>query len=183
MVGIAPGMYLKQIVPDRALRLELLTVLYLCYWRWPTSKLLAHIAPAPGEFLRAGPEGRADMLQRALRRVEGELRDFQVVSDVLDRRVTLMRRGEAMLLANCARRLGFTRYFCYYPMMNPSNRRAGAAGFEKLLPSLRDGSLWRACVGLANVQFGLTYINFGKMFENAALWGGRRPSYSRVRCP
>ena len=69
-VGIASGMYLKQIIPDRALRLELLTVLYLCYWRWPTSKLLARVASASGEFLRAGPKGRADMLQRVSESVD-----------------------------------------------------------------------------------------------------------------
>ena len=124
------------------------------------------------------------MLQRAFRDAADELRGFQVVSDVLDRRLTLMPCGEAKRLANCGRRhLGFTRYWCYHPLMNPSNRLVGAAEFEKLLPSLRDGSLWRACVELANIQCGLTYINFDKIFENVALWGGRRRSYSRVRCP
>ena len=183
-VGIASGMFLKQIIPDRALRLELLTALYLCYWRWPTSKLLARVASASGEFLRAGPDGRADMLQRAFRDAADELRGFQVVSDVLDRSLTLMPCGEAKRLGSLWRRhLGFTRYWCSHPLMNPSSRLSGAAEFEKLLPNLRDGSLWRACVELANIQCGLTYINFDKIFENVAVWGGRRRSYSRVRCP
>ena len=67
--------------------------------------------------------------------------------------------------------------------MNPASRRVGTTEFEELLPSLRDGSLWRACVELANIQCGLTYINFGKVFENVPLWAGRGPRYSRVRCP
>ena len=33
-VGIASGMFLKPVVPETAVRLELLMVLYPCYWKW-----------------------------------------------------------------------------------------------------------------------------------------------------
>ena len=51
-VGIASGMFLKAMIQDVPTRLEILAVLYLCRWRWPTKVLLETVAARMGEYLR-----------------------------------------------------------------------------------------------------------------------------------
>ena len=61
-VGIASGMVLKHFVQNRARRLELLAMLFPCYWRWSTQLIVRAVVAQINEFLKAEPLARANML-------------------------------------------------------------------------------------------------------------------------
>ena len=58
-VAIASGMFLKRVVPEAAKRLELLMLLYPCYWKWSTAAVLRYLTPHMDELLSAAAKGRA----------------------------------------------------------------------------------------------------------------------------
>ena len=61
-VGIASAMYIRSHwCVSCALRLELLCVLHLCYWRWPTKMLLEAMEQRVEEYSLAQPLARAQI--------------------------------------------------------------------------------------------------------------------------
>ena len=93
-VGIASGMYLKGHVPDVALRIELLAVLHLCYWRWSTRAVLLVVAPRLAEYTLAQPLARATILMEAWYIMLGVMEPMQVVSKKGSFTLTLREREE-----------------------------------------------------------------------------------------
>ncbi len=92
-VGIASGMYLKHHVLDSILRLELLAVLHLCYWRWSTRLVLLALAPHMDEYVCATSFRRAEILLKAWEAMEHQLSDYEVVSWRRQRKVELLKRS------------------------------------------------------------------------------------------
>ena len=65
-VGIASGMYIRtRWGVSRVLRLELLCVLHLCYWRWSTKLLLEEMEHRVQEYSVAEPLARAKYGERS----------------------------------------------------------------------------------------------------------------------
>ena len=93
-VGIASGMYLKGHVFDAALRIELLAVLNLGYWRWSTRTLLLVVAPRLAEYTLAQPLARAAILVEAWYSMLGVTEPMQVVSKKGSLTLTLREREE-----------------------------------------------------------------------------------------
>ena len=136
-VGIASGMYLKGRVPDRALRIELLAVLHLCYWRWSTKAFLLAVAPRLAEYTRVQPLARADILTEAWRTMWRLMEPMHVVSQ----------KGTFTLTLQKAQKLKPSQkksLACYHPAKHPSSCRTGPQEFAVLIDSVADGSLWRA---------------------------------------
>ena len=150
--AIASGMYLKHFVRDATKRLELLAVLYLCYWRWSTESVLRSITQPLArmeKFLLADSDRRADMLLQAFNEMGKEMEPRQVVGFREERRVDLLLRSESKRLLG-----GSKGCFGYHPYSNPASRRTGAQEFHRLLPDIRSGDLRRACEDLARTWYG-----------------------------
>ena len=98
-VGIASGMYLRPLVPDRAKRLELLAVLYPCYWRWSTKLMLEPIVVDLGGYVVADALGRAKVILESMQSMTRELARYQVVAFRKEQRLVLMSRADAKSLA------------------------------------------------------------------------------------
>ena len=175
-VAIASGMHLKQHVTDAARRLEMLAILYPCYWRWSTTMLVRTMVERMGELARSDDARRADILEKALGEMENHMDDYQVVGFRQERRVDLVRRSEAKRLKGDV--------FRYHPFSNPASRRTGAQEIRILLADLRSGSLWRACQALALAwQTDLTYRKSAEVLatHSIALWRGTGAVYGRTR--
>ena len=145
-VGIASGMFLRHFVSDTARRLELLAVLYPCYWRWSTRLVLGAMAPRMDELVLADSNRRADIVQEAWDAMVVEMIPYQVVGFRLESRVDLLLRSDAQSLTGVK---NGKECFGYHPYSNPASRRNGSQEVSLLLADLRSGSLWRACEGLA----------------------------------
>ena len=145
-VGIASGMLLKAMIEDVPTRLEILAVLYLCPWRWPTKVLLETVAARMGEYLRGNCACRADILELAWRAMEAKMADYQVVEDRRRQTVRLARRTETEALLEVSGKAGFI----WHPCQRPLNPWSGRHAFETLLGEVRSGSLRRLCVALAS---------------------------------
>ena len=149
--GIASGMYLKQFFCDASTRMEILAVVYLCYWRWSARSVLRYITQSLArmeELLHADSNRRADILLEAFNELEVALSPYQVVGFREERRVDLVIREERSDGGGAAGCFG------YHPYSNPASRRTGAQEFRKLLPDIRSGNLRRACEDLAQAWRG-----------------------------
>ena len=182
-VGVASGEYLKRTgCVSTAARLELLAVLYLCYWRWSTSSLLGHLEAEMPRFERADSAGRAEMLEGAWSAMAVDMAEFQVVGDRDRHEVQLVPRVQRHAVGRAAS--GAT--FAYDPCMNPSSRRNGEQQFKLLLPDVRSGKVRRACEELA----GLFRKGTPPTFRDTAdilqqheirLWQSAGATYNRIR--
>ena len=186
--GIASGMYLKHFVCDASIRMEILAVLYLCYWRWSTRSVLRFITQPPArmeELLHADSNRRADILLAAINEMEAAFGPYQVVGFREERRVDLLLRSESKRLGG-----GSAGCFRYHPYSNPASRRTGAQEFRILLPDIRSGNLRRACEDLAQAWRGgasgahskPTYAASEKVLLRHGIKLWRRSQYGRVRC-
>ena len=127
--GIASGMCLKHFVCDASARLEILAVVYLCYWRWSARSVLRFITQPLArmeELLHADSNRRADILLEAINEMEVALGPYQVVGFREERRVDLLLRSETKRLGG-----GPAGCFCYHPYSNPASRRSGAQEYRK----------------------------------------------------
>ena len=155
-VGIASGMFLKAMIQDVPTRLEILAVLYLCPWRWPTKVLLETVAARMGEYLRGNSACRADILEVAWRAMEAKMADYHVVEDRRRQTVRLASSAEAQALLEVSGKAGFIWHPCQRPVSHSSGRLAsdtyssGRLAFDTLLGEVRSGSLRRLCVALAS---------------------------------
>jgi hypothetical protein len=176
-VGIASGMFLRHFAFDAARRLELLAVLYPCYWRWSTRSVLRAMVARADELASAGHDRRADIFLEAWDAMEVEMSEQQVVGYRGECRVDLLPRAIAK------RATGKSRgRFGYHPYSNPGSRRTGAQEVRRLLDDVRDGSLWRACQDLLQSwQTKATYRDSAEVLvkHGLALWSGA--SYNRTR--
>ena len=104
------------------------------------------LAPRLPDFRAGGPPLRADLCEAAWADMLAEVRPEErtVAANRCLWRVDMCDRREKR------RRGGSLRGMFYYrATMNPQNRRTGDDEFAVLLASMRDGSLGRACVSLA----------------------------------
>ena len=137
-------MFLKRVVPEAAKRLELLMLLYPCYWKWSTAAVLRYLTPRMDELLSAAAYRRARILANAWRAMERTMCRRQVVGHRAKRTVELLTRAEARKITSTA-----GGRFGYHPYMNPASRRTGAQEFDILLPDLESGEVARACADLS----------------------------------
>ena len=87
-------MYLKRHVYDVALRIELLAILHLRYWRWSTMAFLREVAARLAEYTQAQPLARAAILVEAWDIMSGVMEPMQVVSTKGTFTLALQRRDD-----------------------------------------------------------------------------------------
>ena len=174
-VGIASGMFLKDLVSDRTTRLCLLAIVHPCYWRWSTSMVLDFLAVHIKELSHADNDRFADLAQEAWDAMEKTCADYQVVACRSKHEVHLMLRTEAKLVKDC---------FRYHPYQNPASRRTGAMEVRSLIEDIRSGSLWRACRDLAlSWSHKPTYAESRAVLRRhqLKLWSGDGATYACTR--
>ena len=181
-VGVASGEYLKRRgCVSTAARLELLAVLYLCYWRWSTSSLLGHLEAEMPRFERADSAGRAEMLEGAWSAMAADMAEFQVVGDRDRHEVQLVPRVQR----HAVKRAASGATFAYDPCMNPSSRRNGEQQFAILLPEVRSGKVRRACEELAGLfrKGRPTFRDTADILQQheIRLWQSAGATYNRIR--
>ena len=142
-VGIASGMYIRQQWPIVAapLRLEILCVLSLSNWRWTTKKLLELLEPRVLEYARSQPLARALIWQGLWDAMESEMNG---------RCVLALPASQAKLVSRWQLRKFARESSCGSVVVNHVSRRSVSKEFYILNKSLRDGSLWHACIQLAS---------------------------------
>ena len=180
-VGIASGMFLKPVVPETALRVELLMCLYLCYWKWSTAAVLRNLTPRMDSLWRVTAKERARILENAWRAMEREMSSHQVVGHRDLHKVELLTRAEAKKITSVAE-----SRFGYHPYMNPASRRTGGQQFRRLLPDLKSGKVARACAELVRTwaaASGASYRVSEKVLvdQQISLFSGRGARYNRTR--
>ncbi|CAK0841170.1 unnamed protein product [Prorocentrum cordatum] len=178
-VGVASGEYLRAAASGAtAVRLELLAVVYLCYWRWSASSLLGYLSKALSRFERADSADRAEILKGAWSSMEADMDGYQVVGNRQEHDVQLVPRQDRKCIAISAP--GET--FAYHPYKNPASRRTGAHEFEKLVPDVQNGKLRDACVDLAELFAAKPTFRDAESIlrkHEIQLWAGA--TYNRVR--
>ena len=179
-VIIASGMYIRKCWGvSRVMRLELLCVLHLCYWRWSTKLLLEEMEHRVPEYSLAEPLARAEIWKEVWQKMENKMAQVQVVAWSDRRELEVMDRRDVKRARDGG---GGADFRAYHPYMNPSSRRSGAHQFIILVDSLADGSLWRACEEIArNLKDTPSYtaVTDAMRKHKVTLWQGG--SYSCVR--
>ena len=176
-VGIAAGMYLREHVTSVSLRVEVLSVVFLCYWKWAAAPFLRGLTRDIQELLGADAAGRASFYERLWEEAAQEVRELSVVGNRRDRTVQLLPRRRVRKLGG-----GKAHYFSYHPMMNPATRKRGDQEFTILMRDLRCGLLPRATDELAVLLAapGANYTTCEVPLRRVRLW--QRATYTRTRC-
>ena len=181
-VGIASGMYLEPFFSDVTKRMELLAVLYPCYWRWSTKLMLQPIVADLDQYLSVDAPGRSKIIFKALQSMTRVMADYQVVGFRKERRLELMLRTDAQILnakANDA--------FRYHPFQNPvKHRRTAALEVGMLLEDVRTGNLLRACEELAVAwRTTPTYSESVRILQrhDIKFCSSKKREYGRTRLP
>ena len=180
-VGIASGMYLKPLILDRAKRLELLAVLYPCYWRWSTKLMLERILAHLDQYLVADALGRSEIIEKALQSMTDGMADYQVVGFRTEHELELMLRSASKRLNGKA-----SDVFRYHPFMNPSSRTSAEKDIRLLMDDLLTGKLLRACETLDLAwQTTRTYSESSRILHapEIKLWSSATRTYGRTRLP
>ena len=179
-VIIASGMYIRKCWGvSRVMRLEILCVLHLCYWRWSTKLLLEEMEHRLQEYWVAQPLVRAKIWRDVWQLMEGKMEQVQVVAWSDSRTLEVMDRKDVKRARNAASGADFR---AYHPYMDPSSRRSGAQQFSILVDSLADGSLWRACEDIArNIEDAPSYtaVTDAMRKHKVSLW--QAGSYNCVK--
>ena len=176
-VGKAAGMVLKGLVPDTAKRLELLAMLYPCYWRWSTKKVLEVMVANIDQLLASDSQQRAQIVKGAYDSMTLAMRDYQVVGFQRERRVELLPRSESKRLCSARKNT-----YGYHPYSNPSSRRTGDKEFSILADDVESGNLWRVCEALSEEWKGNpTYQESEKIIKRGDIKLWRGPKYGRTR--
>ena len=94
--GIAASMYLRSALPEAKLRIEVLCVVYLCYWKWSARAFLNALVTRLGELRAADSPRRAELYEAAWAEMLSEVKPAErtVVSDRCHRRVDLIDRKD-----------------------------------------------------------------------------------------
>ena len=176
-MGIASGMHLREHITSATLRLEVLCVLYLCYWKWAAACILETLMRHVGELLGADPKGRVALYQRAFQEAVLMVRpkEFSVVCNRHLETVELLPRAKARRLGG-----GEANYFSYHPLMNPAKRRTAEKDFEILMEDLRSGRAVEAIAKVAEsiAASGATYSTCEVHLQSVQLWANA--TYSRI---
>ncbi len=172
-VGIASGMHLRERVANAPLRLEVLSVVYLCYWKWPAAGFLKRLLRRVDDLLGANPlshlneatgprhhwatertrrrgcwgaQGRARLYEQAWEEAWAamSLADFSVVCHSGRRTVELVPRAQVRALGGTA-----NHYYSYNSGRAPSKRRAAVSEFAVLTRDVRSGRLADALAKVA----------------------------------
>ena len=185
--GVAAGMVLREhfAAASGALRVEILCVVFVCYWKWAPARILNYVLRHKDELLAAEARGRADLYERAWGQAMTFLRpdEFTVVCNRLEATVELRPRSQK------PRENGRIApgVFCYHPAMGPAKRRPAQVEFKILMRDLRGGRLERATVKLAasfhaasgaTATSGASYVACEPHLREVRLWKGAR--YSRT---
>ena len=180
-VIIASGMYIRKCWgPTRVMRLELLCVLHLCYWRWSTKLLLEEMEHRVQEYTVAQPLARAKIWREVWQIMESKMEQRQVAQWSARRELSVMDRRDVELARDGASGADFRAYHAY---MNPSGILEGSLAFSILEGSLADGSLWRACEDIArNIEGTPSYtaVTDAMRKHKVTLWQGGSCSCVRL---
>ncbi len=181
-MGIASGMLLRERIADAPLRMEVLCVAFLLYWKWPAAGFLRCLLRRAEAFLEADAQGRASLHEQAWTEaaaVAPPLADFSVVCHVGRRTVELRPRAEVPALVR-RRKIGNTEYRTYSLGKAPSKRRTAAFEFAVLMRELRSGRLGSALTKVAEALAapGATYSACEEHLKTVKLW--EKATYSRL---
>ena len=177
-VGIASGMFLRERITDVSLRLEVLCLPFLCYWKWPSASILKSVASNLESLLASDATGRASLYERFWDQTTREVRpeEFAVVCNRRRRTANLFPKARVRSLGGNG-----ADFFSYHSMMNPACRRLASGEFEILMEDLRTGRLKTALDALADffAASGASYKDCEVPLRNVRLWNGAQ--YSRTR--
>ncbi len=172
-MGIASGMLLRGRIASAAVRLEVLCVAYLCYWKWRAAGFLQRLLHREDEFLRADAQGRACLYERAWAEAAAALplADFAVVCRRGRGTAELWPRARVRALGGSA--CGDYHYV-YSLERHPSKHRAsGEFEFALLMQDLRSGRLESALANVAAAfaaSAGATYSACLEHLRSVRLW-------------
>ncbi len=184
-MGIASGMHLREhIVSSATLRLEVLCVTHLCYWKWPAATFLRRLLRRAGELLGADAQGRASLYELAWAEAAALSARFSVVCHRGRRTVELWPCARARALGEPA-----ADDYCLYDVAggDPSAQcrgRAGARNFAVLMQDLRSGHLEGALAKVARAFAapGATYSACDAHLRTLQLWKNARRSRLNFLC-
>ena len=176
-VARAAAQILKQIVSDRASRLELLIMLYPCYWRWSTKQVLEVMVANKNQFLAGDSKQLAQIVKGAYDSMTRTMQNHQVVGFQKELRTDLLPRAESKRVCSAKENT-----YGYHPYSNPSNRRTGDVEFNILLDDIANGSLWRMCRALSEEwQVNPTYKKSEKIIRDSKIKLLMGALYTRTR--
>ncbi|CAK0884990.1 unnamed protein product [Prorocentrum cordatum] len=138
-MGIAAGILLREhFAACGALRVEVLCVVFICYWKWAPARILHYVLRHRGELLAADAQGRAALYERAWQEAMAivQPKDFAVAANRREATVELVPRSKVRALGGAA-----AGFFTYRLVMNPAKRRTGQCEFQILMDDLRAGRL------------------------------------------
>jgi hypothetical protein len=169
-MGIASGMHLREHIASATLRLEVLCVLFLCYWKWPAACILKNLIRHVEELLGADAQGRQALYERSWKEAMLMLRptEFSVVCNRRQGTVELLPRAKVRRFGGAAA----DPFFSHNLLKNPAKRRTAEIEFGILMEDLRSGRLVDAIAKLAEsfAAYGATVI----VGERASACLGRR---------
>ncbi len=174
-MGIASGMLLRGRIASAAVRLEVLCVAYLCYWKWRAAGFLQRLLHREDEFLRADAQGRACLYERAWAEAAAALpvADFAVVCRRGRGTAELWPRARVQALGGPA-----GHYYCYSVGGHPCTRnRWEDFQFALLMQDLRSGRLDSALANVAATfaASGATYSACQEHLLSVRLWEKKAP--------
>ena len=176
-MGIACGMHVREHIASATLRLEVLCVLFLCYWKWPAACILKILMRHVEELRWADAQGRAALYERSWDEAMLILRptEFSVVGNRREGAVELLPRARVRKLGG-----GESDCFSYHLVMNPAKRRTAEVDFRILMEDLRSGRLVDAIAKLAEsfAASGATYSTCEVHLRSVQLWASA--TYSRT---
>ena len=178
-VGIASGMFLRERITSVPLRLEVLCLPFLCYWKWASASILKSVASNLELLLASDVEGRASLYERFWDQATQEVRpeEFVVVCHRKERTTQLFPKAKVRSLGGNG-----ADFFSYHSMMNPATtRRLASEEFKILMGDLRSGRLKTAIDALADIFAapGANYKDGEVPLRKVHLWS--HAQYSRVR--
>ena len=177
-VGIASGIFLRERITDVSLRLEVLCLPFLCYWKWPSASILKSVASTLESLLASDAEGRASLYERFWDQATQDVRpeEFAVVCHRRRRTAQLFPKARVRSLGGNG-----ADFFSYHSMMNPACRRLASEEFKILMADLRSGRLKTAIDALVDIfaASGASYKDCEVPLRKVHLWGGAQ--YSRTR--
>ncbi len=174
-MGIASGMLLRGRIASAAVRLEVLCVAYLCYWKWRAAGFLQRLLHREDEFLRADAQGRACLYERAWEEAVAALpvADFAVVCRRGHGTAELWPRERVQALTRAARH----HYYCYTLGGRPGDKnRLEDFQLAVLIQDLRSGTLESALANIAAAlaASGATYSACDAHLRSVRPWNSRK---------
>ena len=183
-MGIAAGMVLREhFAASGALRVEVLCVVFICYWKWAPACILNYVLRHKAELLAADAQGRAALYERAWQEAMSIVQrdELTVAANRLQATVELVPKSKKRALGG--RAAGF---FYYCVGMNPAKRRLAEREFEILMEDLRGGRLEVATEKLAacfaasgaTAASGASYVTCEVHLREVTLWASA--TYART---